>query len=148
MAWVQGLVIATAGLGLINLMVFAVYAHDKRRAQSAGRRVSERRLLWLAALGGGIGAKAAQHRLRHKTRKQPFARRLNRIVAGQAVFAALLGAVLIWSEPTRRATEMAAQGLAEAVTLSTGALWQGGAVEPEPMAERAAGAAVKINRGL
>ncbi|MFN7011900.1 MAG: DUF1294 domain-containing protein [Allorhizobium sp.] len=58
---------------LYNLVVFAVYAHDKAAARSGGRRVRERTLLGLALLGGGPGAFLGQRLLRHKTRKPPFA---------------------------------------------------------------------------
>ncbi|KEJ90832.1 putative membrane protein [Sulfitobacter donghicola DSW-25 = KCTC 12864 = JCM 14565] len=64
---------------LINLITFGVFAHDKRRARQSGRRVPEKRLLILAALGGWGGAKFAQQRLRHKSSKQPFGRQLNAI---------------------------------------------------------------------
>lgn len=64
-------------LVLINLATYAAFAIDKRRAVSAmhrsSRRIPEKTLLTLAALGGSGGAIAAQQRLRHKTRKQPFA---------------------------------------------------------------------------
>ena len=57
---------------LYNLVVFGVYAYDKAAARNGDWRVRESALLWLALLGGGIGAFLGQRLLRHKTRKPPF----------------------------------------------------------------------------
>ncbi|GEO86431.1 hypothetical protein RNA01_33630 [Ciceribacter naphthalenivorans] len=57
---------------LYNVIVFCVYAWDKLAARKGDWRVRESSLLWLAMLGGGIGALLAQRLLRHKTRKPPF----------------------------------------------------------------------------
>ena len=65
-----------------------VNALDKARAVAGARRTAEAWLLLLAALGGTIGAYAARRLLRHKTRKQPFVRRLHTI-AGMQLAAAL-----------------------------------------------------------
>jgi uncharacterized membrane protein YsdA (DUF1294 family) len=73
-----------------NAFTYLVYRDDKRRAFLGDWRYPERWLLTLALLGGSAGAKAAQHLLRHKTRKQPFGRRLNRILVLQICALALL----------------------------------------------------------
>jgi uncharacterized membrane protein YsdA (DUF1294 family) len=73
-----------------NAFTYLVYRDDKRRAFRGDWRYPERWLLTLALLGGSAGAKAAQHLLRHKTRKQPFGRRLNRILALQICVLVLL----------------------------------------------------------
>lgn len=65
------------GFGLVNIMTFAAFAVDKRRASARDWRIPERSLLILATFGGWPAAKLAQHILRHKTRKQPFRRLLN-----------------------------------------------------------------------
>lgn len=54
-----------------NLITFAAFSSDKRRAIKTQRRIPEARLLWLC-LGGGVGAMIASALMRHKTRKQPF----------------------------------------------------------------------------
>ncbi len=63
------------GLALVaNLVCWAAFRLDKRRARRGSRRISERRLLQLAALGG-LGAIVAMyaHRERHKVDKRRFA---------------------------------------------------------------------------
>ncbi|WP_420143801.1 DUF1294 domain-containing protein [Sphingobium sp.] len=65
------MVIATALL-LTNLIAFAAFGIDKRRARSGMRRLSERTLLSWALAGGTAGAFLGRHIFRHKTRKQPF----------------------------------------------------------------------------
>lgn len=69
----------------INAATFALFAIDKHQASTGGRRIPERTLLLMAALGGSAGAVTAQQVLRHKTRKQPFGARLAWIVGAQAI---------------------------------------------------------------
>lgn len=71
-------------IAAINVFTYAVFAIDKRQAESAGRRIPEATLLQLALVGGSIGAKLAERRLRHKTRKEPFRTRLNMIATFHA----------------------------------------------------------------
>ena len=68
----------------INAMTVAAFVVDKRAAERGAPRIPERRLLALALLGGTPGALAAQQLLRHKTRKEPFRRRLWTIAIVQA----------------------------------------------------------------
>ena len=77
---------------VINLAAFMAFGWDKRQAVRYSQRISEGALLKIAFFGGSIGAKLAQSRFRHKTRKQPFARKLNLIVVLQ--IAIISGAVL------------------------------------------------------
>lgn len=72
----------------VNVVTVAAFAADKRAAQARARRISERRLLMLAAIGGSPGALAAQQLLRHKTRKAPFRTRLWAVAGVQAVLLA------------------------------------------------------------
>ncbi|MEC3909656.1 DUF1294 domain-containing protein [Sphingobium sp. CR2-8] len=75
------------GLALLlaNLIAFALFGTDKRRARTGARRVAERTLLLWALVGGTAGALVGRHVFRHKTRKQPFSTLLWLIVAGQAM---------------------------------------------------------------
>ena len=85
------LVVLSCYLALAVVAALAM-AIDKIQAKRAMRRTPEGTLL-LLAIPGWPGAKIAQHTIRHKTVKQPFARRLNRLFV---VHAALwVGVVLI-----------------------------------------------------
>ncbi len=66
------LVAVPAGYALASIVLFALYARDKRAARSGRRRIPEATLHLLAFAGGWPGALVAQTTLRHKTRKQPF----------------------------------------------------------------------------
>lgn len=74
----------------VNVVTFAAFWLDKRRAKTSQRRIPERRLLLLALLGGSLAAKIAQRGLRHKTHKHPFGRRLNLVVALHLLLGAFL----------------------------------------------------------
>ena len=81
-------------LAFINAASWFAMATDKRRAIESTRRpvtrMPERTLLLLAAAGGSPATVAAQQKLRHKTRKQPFATQLLAIIGLQ------IGAILGW----------------------------------------------------
>lgn len=82
-------------LVLINLITYAAYAIDKRRARTLRlSRLPERWLHGLAALGGSPAAWLAMHRLRHKSAKDSFKLRLLLISGLQA--GAVLGALWWW----------------------------------------------------
>jgi uncharacterized membrane protein YsdA (DUF1294 family) len=70
-------------LAAANLIAFACFGADKRAAVAGARRIPERTLLGLAAMGGGLGAVAGQQAFRHKTRKEPFRSLLYLILAAQ-----------------------------------------------------------------
>lgn len=78
----------------LNLLAFAAFGFDKARATSGGWRVRESTLLWLAFLGGSVGAWAGRGLFRHKTRKQPFNAWLVAVTLAQVLGAGLL---LGWS---------------------------------------------------
>ncbi|MCD9147311.1 DUF1294 domain-containing protein [Pseudophaeobacter flagellatus] len=67
----------------INGLSFIAFGLDKFCAKYGFWRVPEARLLLLAALGGSPAAYLARWLFRHKTRKQPFCRRLNMIAGAQ-----------------------------------------------------------------
>ncbi|MGW8201576.1 DUF1294 domain-containing protein [Sphingomonas bisphenolicum] len=73
---------------MANLVAFALFGMDKRRARLGLRRLSERTLLLWALAGGSAGALVGRRLFRHKTRKQPFSTLLWLIVAVQAMAAA------------------------------------------------------------
>jgi uncharacterized membrane protein YsdA (DUF1294 family) len=77
----------------INLATFAAFGWDKAAARQRDRRIPERTLLILAALGGSPAALLARQTLRHKTRKQPFGTRLLLIVFLQVVALIVAGVV-------------------------------------------------------
>nr|WP_170401474.1 DUF1294 domain-containing protein [Ruegeria arenilitoris] len=64
--------IAVIYLWAINALTLLAFAWDKARARRRKGRVPERRLLWLAALGGSPGAVLGRWMFRHKTRKSGF----------------------------------------------------------------------------
>ena len=51
----------------LNVLVFGLYGLDKRRARSGRRRIRERTLLLVAALGGSAGAWLGMCLWHHKT---------------------------------------------------------------------------------
>ena len=57
---------------LMNLIVFALYGIDKRRAKQGAWRISEYTLLLVALLGGSLGALLGMRYFRHKTRHRKF----------------------------------------------------------------------------
>lgn len=61
-------------LVVLNLATFIVYGIDKLKSKSkkGARRISERVLLILAAIGGSIGALLAMRTFRHKTQHVKF----------------------------------------------------------------------------
>ena len=81
-------------LAAYNLIVFLVYAWDKRRARQRGWRTPEATLLWLSAVMGGAGALAGMYGLHHKTRKPKFAWSVPALAAAQAA--------LLWYGHVRR----------------------------------------------
>ncbi|AGM98434.1 DUF1294 domain-containing protein [Streptococcus iniae] len=55
-----------------NLMVFALYGLDKRKAVTNQWRISEKTLLWSSFLFGGLGALLGGKYFHHKTQKWYF----------------------------------------------------------------------------
>lgn len=64
--------VAWGYLILINLVTFAFYGADKRKAKKGKWRIPERTLLGLAAIGGSIGALGGMQYFHHKTKKLKF----------------------------------------------------------------------------
>lgn len=59
-------------LAAVNFLSVCVTALDKHRAQRGGRRVKERTLLFLSAIGGSAGMYLTMRLIRHKTRHIKF----------------------------------------------------------------------------
>lgn len=64
--------IAIIYLLIINLTAFIMYFSDKTRAIKHRWRIPEATLLFIAALGGSLGAFAAMKVFRHKTKHPKF----------------------------------------------------------------------------
>jgi uncharacterized membrane protein YsdA (DUF1294 family) len=77
--------VAFTYLVAINAVAFLAFAIDKLFAEQHRRRIPERTLLVLAAIGGASGGLVGQQLLRHKTRKQAFRGWLLLIVLAQAI---------------------------------------------------------------
>ena len=72
-----------AYLALLNLITFAVFLFDKRRARRGLHRLSERSLLALCLIGGSVGAFAGMLVMQHKTHKRWFQLQFQSILALQ-----------------------------------------------------------------
>lgn len=57
---------------IINVIAFLAMYIDKRKAQKNKRRIPEKTLFTLVALGGGIGGIFGMYLFRHKTKKTRF----------------------------------------------------------------------------
>lgn len=79
---------------MANATAYFLFCDDKTRAALSQYRVSEFRMLLVAACGGAPGAIMAQRLIRHKTRKQPFADMLMLIVGIQ--IGAVMGLGLLY----------------------------------------------------
>lgn len=66
------LIALLACLAAVNLVTFAVYGADKRRAKRDKRRVPEKTLFLLAIIGGSVGALLGMRVFHHKTRHWYF----------------------------------------------------------------------------
>lgn len=102
-AAVEQLSLLLMALLVLNGLTWGMFWIDKDIARQNGRvwarkrrRVPEVLLLGLAAAGGSPAALVARHRLRHKTRKQPFSNILMAIAGLQIGILAGLG--LLWSD--------------------------------------------------
>ena len=74
----------------INLVTFAVYGADKRRARRGAWRVPEKTLFLLPLLGGSVGALLGMRVFRHKTKHWYFVWGVPAILLAQLALAAWL----------------------------------------------------------
>lgn len=69
----------------INFIVFFVYGLDKLKAKKKWRRISEANLLWMAVIGGAIGAWCGIKVWHHKTLHKKFKYGVPAIIAIQII---------------------------------------------------------------
>ena len=74
----------------INLVTFAVYGADKRRARRGAWRVPEKTLFLLPLLGGSVGALLGMRVFHHKTKHWYFVWGIPLILLTQAALAVWL----------------------------------------------------------
>jgi len=86
------LLILLGVVALWNVVVYVMYAVDKRRAAKNAWRISEARLIGSALCAGGIGAALAMHLLRHKTQHTNF----KILVPVGAVITIVVVGALVW----------------------------------------------------
>ncbi|MEM8852785.1 MAG: DUF1294 domain-containing protein [Pseudomonadota bacterium] len=89
-----GPLLILAWLVIINLFGLLVFAADKKVAGTDKRRVPERTLLIIAALGASPAMIWGTQKLRHKTQKEPFRTLLRAIAVLQAIV--MLLAIAWW----------------------------------------------------
>lgn len=80
----------------VNGLTLLAFGWDKLRARRRRGRVPERRLLWLAALGGSPAGVMGRWIFNHKTRKRGFTARLFLILALQGGLLFLLAQNKDW----------------------------------------------------
>ena len=56
----------------INVLTFLLYGIDKWKARRGNWRIPEDTLIWLAIVGGSIGALLGMYLFRHKTQHRKF----------------------------------------------------------------------------
>ena len=80
-------------LTAITLITFIAFAIDKSKSKSKSRRIPERTLLIMSAIGGSLGALLAMHFVRHKTQHAKFKYGIPAMLIAHI---ALLAYVLLW----------------------------------------------------
>ncbi len=59
-------------LTTVSLITFIAFGVDKRKAKKGKFRISEKRLISLALIGGSVGALFGMYTFRHKTKVNKF----------------------------------------------------------------------------
>jgi uncharacterized membrane protein YsdA (DUF1294 family) len=78
-------------LAVISLLAIGITLFDKRAARKNARRVKERTLLFVAALGGSVAMLVTMRMIRHKTKHLKFMLGIPVIIVLQ-----IAAALLIW----------------------------------------------------
>lgn len=74
----------------VNIIVFILSGYDKNQARKNKRRIPEKTLFFLEAIGGTIGLLLAMLYFKHKTSKTSFIVKFSAILFLQIIIAALL----------------------------------------------------------
>ena len=69
----------------INILTFLIYGADKWKAKRDKWRIPEDTLIWLAIVGGSVGALLGMYLFRHKTKHRKFQIGIPVILLVQAV---------------------------------------------------------------
>ena len=72
-------------LVIINIIAFIMYGIDKWKAQGKRWRISEKMLLFIAIIGGSVGALAGMYTFHHKTLHKKFVLGVPLILAIQVI---------------------------------------------------------------
>ena len=83
-------VIIIVALVFINILTFFLYGVDKWKAKRDKWRVSEAALIWMAVLGGSVGAWLGMKTWHHKTQHAKFKYGIPLILFAQVVVIAVL----------------------------------------------------------
>ena len=67
----------------INILTFLIYGADKWKARRDKWRIPEDTLIWMAIVGGSIGALFAMYLFRHKIRDKKFSLGVPAIILAQ-----------------------------------------------------------------
>ena len=67
----------------INILTFLIYGADKWKARRDKWRIPEDTLIWMAIVGGSIGALFAMYLFRHKIRDMKFSLGVPAIILAQ-----------------------------------------------------------------
>jgi uncharacterized membrane protein YsdA (DUF1294 family) len=59
-------------LVIISIIAIILTVHDKRAAQAKSRRISEKTLMFVSAIGGSVAMLAVMRAIRHKTKHMKF----------------------------------------------------------------------------
>ncbi len=76
---------------LINVIAFLMYGVDKEKARKGKWRIKEKDLIFVAVIGGSIGAFLGMHFFHHKTRHWYFRYGIPIIMILQIILVTVLG---------------------------------------------------------
>ncbi|MDR1691919.1 MAG: DUF1294 domain-containing protein [Oscillospiraceae bacterium] len=81
-------------LAVVSLLAIGITVFDKRAAKRGARRVPERTLLLVSAVGGSVAMYVTMRLIRHKTKHLKFMLGIPLIIAAQVAVAVLV--VWLW----------------------------------------------------